>query len=174
MTSITATPPQVVRRRLLPRAVRIGVGLLAGVGATGVAAGLAVLGRYIDIDLPLIDPSALFLMAPVLAIPFAATALLGGAAAVTWTVVGAVGAPIVASFAIEGGCESNMWVGFGLLVIAFYVLAIAGVAAFVGNFVGGPQTFKRHPTRWTVVLVAVSLVGIGGWIAFLAGVPRCP
>lgn len=167
MTQTTA-PGLATPLRPLSYAVRIGVGLLSGIGATGVAAGLGVIGALVDIHVPVISADGLLLIAPVAAIPFAAGALLRGAAAVVATTAGAVAAPVGAAFLIDGSCHANGWVGFGLLMSAVYAFVIAGAAAFVGDRVGGPQTFTRKPGRWTWGLIGLGLLGLIGWTAFLS------
>jgi hypothetical protein len=110
--------------------------LLAGFGATGIAAGLGLLGTFLDVHLPLFDPSGLVLMAPVIIAPGFAGAVLRERDAVVAITAGAVAAPIAATFAIDGSCSSNVWAFFGLAAAAAYVLVIAGIAAFVGSWIG--------------------------------------
>ncbi len=153
---------------------RIGVGLLAGVGATGIAAGLGLIGTFLDVDLPVFDPSALILMAPVIVLPGFAGAVLRGRDAVAAIMAGAVAGPIVAIFAIDGSCEKNMWAAVGLAAIAAFVLVIAGVAAFVGALIAGAGTVEYRPRRGVTWLVVVGSMGVAGWIAALSLLGRCP
>ncbi len=153
---------------------RIGVGLLAGVGATGIAASLGLIGTFLDVDLPVFDPSALILMAPLIVLPGFAGAVLRGRDAVAAIMAGAMAGPIVAIFAIDGSCERNMWAALGLAAIAALALAIAGVAAFVGALLGGAGTAASQPRRGVTWLVVFGSVGVVGWIAALALLGRCP
>lgn len=156
------------------RGIRIAVGLLAGFGATGIAAGLGLIGTFIDVDLPLFDPSALILMAPVVVVPGFAGAVLRGRADVVTITAGAVAAPIAAIFVIDGSCEPNMWAAIGLVATALYVLVIAGLAAFVGDRIGGAPWFERNRRSGASVLVIVGATGVLGWIAYVATRGGCP
>ena len=156
------------------RGGRIAVGLLAGVGASGIAAGLALIGTFLDVDLPLVDPSALILMAPVMVVPRFAGAVLRAGDAVAAVTAGAVAGPIAVIFAIDGSCPSNMWAAVGLAAIAAYVLVIAGISAFVGARVGRAGTVEYRPRRGVVVLVVVGTIGVVAWIAALARLGGCP
>lgn len=156
------------------RGGRIGVGLLAGVGATGIAAGLGLIGTFIDVDLPLVDPSALILMAPLIIIPGFAGAVLRGRASVAAITAGAVAGPIAAIFAIDGSCSSNMWAAVGLAASAAYVLVIAGLAAFVGDRIGGLDWFEQNRLRGVLALVVVGAIGVIAWIAAVARLGGCP
>jgi hypothetical protein len=157
----------------LSRRVRIGGGLLSGVGATGTAAGLGLVGTSVDLAIPFVDPSGLLLLAPVIAIPFAAGAVLRGRAAIVATATGAVAAPMAAAFAIDQSCEAGAWIGLGLLFSAILAGAIAGVGAFVGDRVGGRPWFERNRTRVLPILIAFGLLGLAGWIAFAARATPC-
>ena len=154
--------------------MRVTVGLLAGLGATGIAAGIGLIGTFIDVDLPLVDPSALILMAPVIIGPGLAGAVLRGRAAVAAITVGAVAAPIAAIFAIDGSCSSNMWAAVGLAASAAYVLVVAGLAAFVGDRIGGSDRFERNRLRGVVGLVVIGAIGTVAWIAAVATLGECP
>jgi hypothetical protein len=156
------------------RSVRIAVGLLAGFGATGVAAGLGLIGTFLDVDLPFIDPSGLILMAPIIIVPWFAGAVLWERDAVFAIAAGAVASPIAAIFAIDGSCSSSMWAAVGLAAMAAYVLVIAGVAAFVGSWIGRQSTAEYRPRRGIVVLVALGAIGVVGWVAAVAILYGCP
>jgi hypothetical protein len=156
------------------RGGRIAVGLLAGFGSTGIAAGLGLIGTFIDVDLPLVDPSALILIAPVIIIPGFAGALLRGRAVVVAITVGAVAGPSAAIFAIDGSCSSNMWAAVGLAAAAAYVLVIAGLAAFVGDRIGGSDRFERKRFGAVAGLVVIGAIGVVAWIAAVAKLGGCP
>jgi hypothetical protein len=168
MTVPPATPP------LLPLPIRIGVGLLSGVGATGIAAGLGYLGRHLEIDVPLVDVGSLILIVPLVAIPFIAGAALRGAAAVIATVVGAAAVTIAAGFGIDSCGESTIWVAMGLLIVGFlFVPVITGFSAVLGTIAGGSGQFQRNRIRWAWALVGCAAMGVVGWVAFLGQIPRC-
>jgi hypothetical protein len=153
---------------------RIAVGLLAGVGATGIAAGLGLIGTFVDVDLPLFDPSALILMAPVIIVSGFAGKVLRGQDAVAAITAGAVASPIVAIFAVDGSCQKNLWAGVALAASAAYVLVIAGVAAFVGAWIGRESTAEYRPRRGAIALVAIGALGVVAWIAAVARLGGCP
>jgi len=158
---------------MLSRRVRIGAGLLSGLGATGIAAGLAIVGTSVDVAVPFVDPSGLVLIAPVILVPFAAGAFLRGPAAVAAVVAGTAAAPIAAAFAIDGTCEAGAWIVLGLLVSAILGSATAGLAAFVGDRIGDKPWFGRHRTAGLSVLIMLGPVGLAGWIALAARSTPC-
>jgi hypothetical protein len=168
MTAPSAAPP------LLPLPIRIGVGLLSGVGATGIAAGLGYIGRHLDIDVPLVDVGSLILIAPLVAIPFVAGAALRGAATVIATVGAAAAVTIAAGFAIDNCGESTIWVAMGLLIVGFFfVPIITGFSAVVGTIAGASGRFERNRIRCAWALVGCAAIGVVGWVAFLGQIPRC-
>jgi hypothetical protein len=156
------------------RGERIAVGLLVGFGAVGIAALLGLIGTVIDVDLPFFDPSGLILMAPVVLTSGFAGAALRERDAVAAITAGAVAAPIAAFFAIDGSCPSNVWAAVGLAAAAASVLVIAGIAAFVGAWIGREDTFPYQPRRSVVVLVVVGAIGVFAWIAAVPRLFACP
>lgn len=156
------------------RGGRIAVGLLVGFGAVGIAGGLGLIGTYLDVDLPFFDPSALILMAPVILLAGFAGAVLRERDAVVAIAAGAVASPIAAIFAVDGSCQKNLWAGVALVAIAAYVLVIAGVAAFVGAWIGRESTVQYQPRRGVVALVIVGAIGIIAWITAVARLFGCP
>lgn len=156
------------------RGGRIAVGLLVGFGAVGIAAGLGLIGTFLDVDLPFFDPSALILMAPVIIAPGFAGAVLRERDAVAAITAGAVAAPIAALVAIDGSCSSNLWAAVGLAAAAAYVLVIAGIAAFVGAWIGREDRVQHQPRRGVVVLVVVGAIGVFAWIAAVPRLFGCP
>ena len=168
----TAPTPQA---SLLPRPVRVGLGLLAGVGATGTSAGLGYLVNQIDVDVPLIDLGGLILIVPLVVIPFIAGAAIRGAATVLATIGAGAAVTVAAGFAIDNCGEATIWVAMGLLIVGFFfVPLIAGCAAFLGTLPGLRDPFERHRVRWAWGLAASGAVGAVGWAAFLSLVPSCP
>lgn len=155
------------------RGGRIAVGLLAGFGATGIAAGLALIGTFVDIDMPVGDFRGLILMAPVIIVPGFAGAVLRSRDAVAAITAGAVAGPIAAIFALDDSCSMTMWAALGLAAIAAYVLFIAGIAAFVGAWIGRADTVEYQPRRGVVALVVVGTIGVFAWIAAVAS-NSCP
>ncbi|HEX5014060.1 MAG TPA: hypothetical protein VFV72_07840 [Candidatus Limnocylindrales bacterium] len=149
--------------------------MASGAGATGIAAGLGVLGQRLDVNVPLLDLSGPILMAPVIAIPFVAAAVFRGAAGALATIAGAAAAPVLVALRIDGGCEGTVWVAMGLLIIGFvFVPAIAGLSAWVGNWAGWSGRLQEHRRRWAWALVGAAAVGAVGWFAFVSGTPSCP
>lgn len=161
------------RARTLSPWVRVGAGLLSGVGATGTAVGLSLVGTSLDLAIPIVDPSALILIAPVIVIPFAAGAVLRGSTAIVSTVIGATAAPIVAAFTIDGSCETGSWIVLALVISAIWAFGIAGIAAFVGDRIGDRPWFERNRARVLPILIALGLLGVAGWIAFAARATPC-
>ena len=100
--------------------------------------------------------------------------MLRGGAAVAAITAGAVVGPVGAIFATVDSCQSNPFVAVGLAAAALYALIIAGLAAFVGDRIGGSPWFERNRRRGTRFLVAVGLIGVLGWIAALATLGGCP
>src|SRR5688572_12640731 len=139
---------------------RIAVGLLAGFGATGIAAGLGLIGTFIDVDLPLFDPSAMILMSPVIIVPGFAGAVLHRRDAVAAVTAGALAGPLGAIFALDRSCSFTSWTGLALAAVAAVVLVIAGIAAFVGAWIGRADTVKYQPRRGVLVLVVVGAIGV--------------
>jgi hypothetical protein len=134
-----------------------------------------VIGTYLVIDLPLVDPSALIIMAPIVVIPGLAGALLRGRAVIAAIAVGAVAGPIGAMFAIAGSsCDSNMFAAIGLTAAAAYALVIAGLAAFAGERSGGSAWVERNRERGVLLLVVVGAIGVIGWIPAVAKLAGCP
>jgi hypothetical protein len=173
MTEATAQPPG--DEPWTPsRATRIAVGLLAGAGATEISAGLGLIGTRLDIDLPLVDPSSLILMAPVVVVPGLAGAVLRGRAAVIAITAGAVASPIGAVFAIDGSCQANMFVAIGLAAAALFALVAAGLASLAGERIGDSPRFANNRQRGVLILVVLGAVGALGWIAALAILGGCP
>ena len=116
------------------RRVRIAVGLLSGVGATGITAGLGLIGVFLRVDQyrPPVDLSGPILLAPLVIVPGYAGAVLRGRAAVAAITAGAIAAPIAAIFAMEGSCLTSLYLMIGLAGFAMYALIIAGLAALAG------------------------------------------
>lgn len=168
------THPSDARPWTPSRGGRIAIGLLAGFGATGIAAGLALIGTFVDVEMPVGDFSGLVLMAPVIIVPGFAGAVLRGREPVAAITAGAVASPIGAIFALDSSCSMNMWVALGLTAIAGNVLVIAGIAAFVGAWIGRADTVEYQPQRGVVVLVVVGAIGAFGWIAAVASYNGCP
>jgi hypothetical protein len=136
---------------------------------------LGLIGTYLVIDLPLVDPSALILMAPIAVIPGFAGALLRGRAVIATVAAGAVAGPIGAMLAIAGtSCDSNMFAAIGLAAAAAYVLVIAGLAVFAGDRIGGSDWFERNRRRGVLVLALVGAIGVIGWIPAVARLGGCP
>ena len=156
------------------RGARIAVGLLVGFGAVGIAAGLGLIGTFLDVDLPFLDPSSLILMAPVIILAGLAGAVLRERDAVVAVAAGAVASPIAAIFAVDGSCQKNLWAGVALAAIAASVLVIAGVAAFVGAWIGRESKVQYQPRRGVVALVIVGTIGIPAWITAVVGLFGCP
>ncbi|HEY3523070.1 MAG TPA: hypothetical protein VGK63_05165 [Candidatus Limnocylindrales bacterium] len=154
-------------------AANVVLGALAGVGATGVVAGLTVIGRQLDIGQPIIDTSGPILIAPVIAVPFVAGGLLIGSAGIAAVVGGAVAAPLVAALAIHGDCEATSWTVLGLMLGALAVLPIAGVAGVAGDRLAQARAFRTSTFRAAVVLVPIGALGIAGWLAALSSVGGC-
>jgi hypothetical protein len=123
---------------------------------------------------PLIDPSALILMAPVVVVPAFAGAILRGRPAIAAITAGAAAGPIGAIFAIAGSCDSNMFAAIGLVAAAAYALVVAGLAAFAGERIGGSDWFERNRRRGVLVLVVVGVIGVIGWIPAVATLGGCP
>jgi len=155
------------------RGGRIAVGMLAGFGATGIAAGLGLIGTFLDVDLPLFDPSPLILMAPVIIIPSFAGAVLRQRDAVAAITAGAVAGPIAAIFAVDSSCSANLWAAVGLAAVAAWFLVIAGISAFVGAWIGREAKVEYQPRRDVVVLVVVGAIGALVWIAAVARLFAC-
>jgi hypothetical protein len=153
---------------------RVAVGLLAGFGATGIAAGLGLVWTVLDVHLPFFDPSGLILMAPVIIAPGFAGAVLRERDAVVAITAGAVAAPIAATFAIDRSCSSNVWAFFGLAAAAAYVLVIAGIAAYLGSWLGRGDTVPYQPRRDVIVLVGFGAIGSFAWIAAVPRLYGCP
>jgi hypothetical protein len=141
------------------------VGLLTGFGAVGITGALGFIGTLIDVEVPRFDPSGLILMAPLIFVPGFAGIVLRRRDAVVAITAGALASPIAAIFAIDGSCQNNMWVGVGLAATTPYVLVIAGVAAFVGAWIGRESTVEYRPRRAVVILVALGVIGVVGWVA---------
>jgi hypothetical protein len=128
-----------------------------------------MIGTYVVIDLPPVDPSALILMAPIVVIPGFAGALLRGRAVVAAIAAGAVAGPIGAMLAIAGSsCDSNMFAAIGLAAAAAYALVIAGLAAFAGERIGGSDWVECNLKRGVLLLVVVGVIGVIGWIPAVA------
>ncbi len=155
------------------RGGRIAVGMLAGFGAAGIAAGLALIGTFLDVDLPLFDPSALILMAPVIIIPGFAGSVLRRRDAVVAITAGAVAGPIAAIFVVDGSCSANIWAAVALAAIAGWFLVIAGIAAIVGAWIGREASIEYQPRRDIVVLVVVGAIGVFAWIAAVTRLFAC-
>lgn len=150
------------------------IGLLAGFGATGIAAGLALIGTFIDVDVPLIDPSALFLAAPLVLIPFFAGAVLRGSPAIATVTVGAVAGPTAAILLVDASCAANAWAAVGLAALAAYALLITGFAAFVGDLAGAAGWFRRNRRRDLRVLAGFAAIGVVTWILAVPNLFGCP
>jgi hypothetical protein len=174
-TSVGSTaPPEDAAPWAPGRAVCVAVGFLAGVGATGIAAGLGQVGTLLDVDLPVVDLSPLILLAPVVVIPYLAGAILGGWSGVAAVTAGAVAGPIGAIFALDSSCESSMFAAIGLVAIAFFALVIAALAAFAGDRIGGSERLKGNRVRRVSVLIAVGCLGVCGWIFAVPTLGACP
>jgi len=170
---MTAAAPDIDPWKPSP-GVRIAVGLLAGVGATGIAAGLGLIGTFLDVDLPLLDPSPLILLMPVVVVPGFAGAVLGGRAAVAAISVGAVAGPLAAIFGFDGSCGANMFAAVALAAIALVALVVAGLSAFAGHQFRATRRVDRNRQGSVRLLVIVGALGMFGWIAALAMLGRCP
>jgi MFS-type transporter involved in bile tolerance (Atg22 family) len=107
-------------------------------------------------------------------VPGFAGAVLRGREAVAAITTGAVASPIGAIFALDDLCSMNMWAAVGLAAIAVYVLVIAGIAAFVGAWIGRANTVEYQPRRGVVVLVVVGAIGVLAWIAAVVRLNGCP
>lgn len=153
--------------------MRIVVGLSAGVGATGIAAGLGHIGTFIDVGQLPIDPSPLILMAPVIVVPAFAGAVLRGPAAIAAVAAGAVAAPIGAIFAIDGSCAASGFVAIGLVVLALLALVISGIAALAGDRMGRSDWFEGKRRRGVFLLVVGAATGALGWIAAVSMLGGC-
>jgi hypothetical protein len=158
----------------ISRGLRVALGLVAGVGATGISASLGVAGTFLTIDLPLIDPSALILMAPVIVLPAFAGAVLRGWAAVGAISAGAGASPIAFLFTIDHSCNANMFAGIAFVVMAGYAFVIAGAAASVADRFGQSAWIARNRGFATWVIVVVATIGIIGWIAAAPALDGCP
>ena len=154
--------------------LRVVVGLFAGVGATGIAASLGVAGTFLDIDVPLVDPSPLILMAPVVIVPAFAGAALRGWAAVGAITAGAGAAPIAFIFAIDRSCNASMFAAIGFVALAIYALLIAGGAAIVGDRLGRWGWLEEHRGRGVWFVIVVAMIGTLGWIAAVPALDGCP
>jgi len=140
------------------RGTRLGVGLLAGFGAVGLAAGITLMARRLDLGL--LDLSAIILLALV-------TGFAGGVLrerdAVVAIAAGAVLSSLGAILVLHGP-----WVLVGVAALTAWVLVIAGLAAFVGEWFGRESTPMREPRRDVLALVALGCVGVATWIAAAA------
>ncbi len=155
------------------RRLRVVVGLLTGVGASGVAAGLGRLGNLLEVHRAPIDPSGLILAMPLIFLPLLAGHLLRRGDAVAAIAAGAVTGPIVAMVVIDGSCLQNMWLATGLFFVALICLVVTSVAALFG------ASFRedvrvQSPERGVMVLLVAGLIGILGWIGAVVTVPACP
>jgi hypothetical protein len=134
------------------------VGLLAGFGAVGLAAGITLMARHLDFGL--LDLGAIILLA-------LATGLAGGVLrerdAVVAITAGAVLASLSAILVLHGP-----WVLVGLTALTAGVIVIAGVAAFVGAWLGRESTRVPEPRREVLVVVALGCVGVAAWITVAA------
>ena len=153
---------------------RVAVGLFAGFGATGIAAGLGLAWTSLEVHLPFFDPSGLIVMAPVIIAPGFAGAVLRERDAVVAITAGAVAAPIAATFAVDGSCPSNVWAFFGLAAAAASVLVLAGIAALVGSSIGRRDTVPYQPRRHVIVLVVFGAIGSLAWIIAIPRLYGCP
>jgi hypothetical protein len=149
------------------RGVRIVVGLLSGVGATGITVGLGLIGTFLHVDQyrPPLDLSGPILLAPLVIVPGYAGAVLRGRAAVAAITAGAIASPIGANFAVEGSCLTSAYLRIGLAGFAMFALIFTGLAALAGARIGGSQRFERNRMRGVAVLVVVGVIGVVAWIA---------
>ena len=170
----TTVQSSIQASRVPGRGTRIVVGLLTGIGATGMVIGLHLLGTFLDVGTPLLDPSGLIQLAPVVLIPVLSGATLRGPAAIIAIMVGAIAAPVAAVASFNSSCQETLWRGFGLLVMAFYALVISGVSAFAGDWLaGGSRTLAEHRGRVIVVLTALGVLGILAWVGAVAVLGQC-
>lgn len=131
---------------------------MAGFGAVGLAAGTTLMARRLD--LAFLDLSAIILLA--LVTGFAGGVLRERDAAVAIT-AGAVLGSLSAILVLRGP-----WVLVGVAALTAGVLVIAGVAAFVGAWLGRDSTRRLDARRGVLVLVALGCVGVATWITAAA------
>lgn len=76
---------------------------------------------------------------------------------------GAVLSSLAAIFVVDGP-----WALVALAAITPWVLAISGLAAFVGGWLGRESTRPNEPRRGVLVLVVFGVVGVGTWMLVAA------
>jgi len=155
--------------------VRIVLGLLAGVGSTGITVGVGLIGAFLDVDQyrPPLDLSGPILVAPLIIVPGFAAAVLRGRAAVIAITLGATASPIGASLFIEGPCLTGVYLMIGLAMFAMFALFFAGLSALAGAWIGGSRWFERDRLRGAAALVVVGTIGLIVWIPSVASLRSC-
>ena len=136
------------------RVVRVGVGLLAGFGAVGLAGGITLIARRLDLGI--LDLGAIVVLAAATA--FAGAVLRERDAVVAITagaLLGSLGAIVV----LHGP-----WVLVGLTALTAWVLVTAAVSSLVGAWLGRESTRRDDSRRQMLMLVIVGVIGAVAWI----------